>query len=422
MSHTRVEDIKKLNEHRGNQAPVTDGMRPEQIRIESITKGARSATVHWDDGHTSEFHYVWLRHSCFCPVCGDSGDGIRSVTVLNVEQNITPSSMQVSADGRIEIVWDNDGHQSSYHGSWLRAYCYSDAERARRQCYAPKIWRADIIDNFPTVDYRTASHDQSERLRMLELLRDYGIVKLLDVGDDLEGTERLAKLVGPIHETTVYGYIYDVQAEPVSKLGAKTAMHQNPHHDDAFYYSPPGIDVFHCLLNPTEGGGESTYVDGFAIAEAIRVEAPEAFELLTTVPVSFNRRHPGEIDIRCFAPLIRLDWNGNLSGVRYFDRALAPLDAPAHLIEPLFEAIREYNQRMVSAEFKVEFLVPSGAGMLIDNQRVMHGRNAFSAHSGRRIRLCHVDRDEFHGRLRDLGARMGHDDYDLVLPAGAAPA
>ena len=77
---------------------------------------------------------------------------------------------------------------------------------------------------------------------------------------------------------------------------------------------------------------------------------------------------------------------------------------------------------MVSPEFKVEFLVPSGAGMLIDNQRVMHGRNAFSAHSGRRIRLCHVDRDEFHGRLRDLGARMGHDDYDLVLPAGAAPA
>ena len=280
MAHTGVEDIKRLNEYRGNQAPVTAGMSPEQSRIESITEGARSATVHWGDGYTSEFHYVWLRHSCFCPVCGDSGDGIRSVTVLNVDKDVRPASIQISDDGRLEIVWDNDGHQSSYHGSWLRAYCYSDTERARRQRFQPTIWRADIINNFPTVDYRTASHDQSERLRMLELLRDYGIVKLLDVGDAPEETECLAKLVGPIHETTVYGYIYDVQAEPVSKLGAKTAMHQDPHHDDTFYYSPPGIDVFHCLVNTTEGGGESTYVDGFAVAEAIRVEAPEAFEPL----------------------------------------------------------------------------------------------------------------------------------------------
>ena len=175
MSHTRVEDIKKLNEYRGNQAPVTAGMRPEQIRIESITKGARSATVHWGDGHASEFHYVWLRHSCFCPVCGDSGDGIRSVSVLNVDKDVAPSSMRVSEDGRLEIVWRNDRHQSSYYGAWLRAYCYSDAERARRQRFQPKIWRSGIIHNFPTVDYRAVSDNQSERLRMLELftrLRD----------------------------------------------------------------------------------------------------------------------------------------------------------------------------------------------------------------------------------------------------------
>ena len=294
-------------------------MDPERVRIASLEKGARSVAVTWGDEHHSEFHYVWLRHSCFCPVCGDSGDGIRSVTVRHVDKDVAPSSIEVSDDGQLEIVWANDGHRSSYFGAWLRAYCYSDAERARRQRFEPKVWKADLLDDFPTVDYASVCNSETDLLSMFELLRDYGIVELRNVSNNPEETERLANLVGPIHQTTVYGYIYDVQAEPVSKLGGKTAMHQDPHHDDSFYYSPPGIDVFHCLLNPAGGGGESTYVDGFAIAEAIREEAPEAFELLTTVPVSFHRRHPGEIDVRCCAPLIRLDWNGSLSGVRYFD-------------------------------------------------------------------------------------------------------
>lgn len=417
-----VADIEKVNAFRGNRAPVPEGLSEDCLRIVSLEPGPRSLTVAWGDGHRSEFHYVWLRHGCFCPQCGDSGDGIRTTTVLSVPRDVAPASVRLAEDGGLEVTWPPDGHVSRYAGSWLRAYCYSDRERARRRRFRPKTWKADITKDFPTADYREVTASETRLLEMYELLRDYGIVMVSRVGDDPDATERLAKLVGPIHETTVYGHIYDVQVEPVSKLGAKTAMHQDPHHDDAFYYSPPGIDVFHCLLNTPGGGGESTYVDGFAIAEAIRAEAPEAFELLTTVPVAHNRRHPGEIDLRCFAPLIRLDWNGQLSGVRYFDRALAPLDAPPDLIEPLFEAIREYNKRMVSPEFKAEFFVPSGTGMLIDNQRCMHGRNAFDAHAGRRIRLCHVDRDEFHGRLRDLGGRLGRSDFDWILPPGAAPA
>lgn len=416
-----IADIKKVNAYRGNQAPIATTADLESLRITTVEPGPRSLSISWGDGHRSEFHYVWLRHSCFCPTCGDSGDGIRSVTVLKVDRDIAPDAVRLTGDGALEVTWAQDGHVSVYGGSWLRAYCYSERERARRLGFEPKLWKADLAEDFPTVDYREVRAEDAQLLKMYELLRDYGIVKVLNIGDDPTETERFAKLIGPIHETTVYGTIYDVQVEPVSKLGAKTAIHQDPHHDDAFYYSPPGIDIFHCLLNTAEGGGESTYVDGFAVAEAIRQEAPEAFELLTTVPVAHNRRHPNEIDLRCFAPLIRLDWNGKLSGVRYFDRALAPLDAPADLIEPLFEAIREYNRRMVSPEFKAEFLVPSGTGMLIDNQRCMHGRNAFDARSGRRIRLCHVDRDEFHGRLRDLGARLGRSDYDWILPAGAAP-
>ena len=417
---TDITEIKKSNPFLGNTAPVPAGTPVDALRIDCIDTGERTVNVRWGDGHQSEFHYMWLRHNCFCDQCGNSIDGIRSITILDVPDGLRAHTVDQKADA-LCVTWP-DGHQSEYATSWLRANCYADKSRQQRLSFAPILWKADMVSNFPTVDYAAAQEDELVRLDMFEKLRDYGIVRIDSMGSDPDETERLANLVGPIHETTVYGYIYDVQIEAVAKLGAKTAIHQDPHHDDAFYYNHPGINVFHCLVNDAQKGGESTYCDGFAIAEAIRTEAHDAFELLTTVPVQHNRRHPGEIDLRIHAPLIRLDWNGKISGVRYFDRAMAPLDMPGRLIEPMYAAIREYHKRMVSQEFKVEIKVPPGTGMLIDNQRAMHGRNSFRADSGRRIRLCHVPRDEFHGRLRDLGARHGRDDYNMVLPQGACPA
>jgi gamma-butyrobetaine dioxygenase len=74
---------------------------------------------------------------------------------------------------------------------------------------------------------------------------------------------------------------------------------------------------------------------------------------------------------------------------------------------------------MVDPAFVAEIRVSPGDGMLIDNHRVMHGRTAFDPSSGRHIRLCHVPRDEFHGRWRELARRLAPADHDLHLPQGS---
>ncbi len=62
--------------------------------------------------------------------------------------------------------------------------------------------------------------------------------------------------------------------------------------------------------------------------------------------------------------------------------------------------------------------VAEGDGMLVDNHQVLHGRTALDPSRGRHIRLCHVPRDEFHGRLRDLSVWLGADDTGWYLPQG----
>jgi hypothetical protein len=63
-------------------------------------------------------------------------------------------------------------------------------------------------------------------------------------------------------------------------------------------------------------------------------------------------------------------------------------------------------------------LVP-GDLSVIDNQRVLHGREAFDAAAGERhIQCCNVERDDFHNHYRRLAKRLGVDDWGKRLSAG----
>lgn len=407
-------EIEAHNPFLGNRLGIADAPP-----VASASIGDGVVRVEFADGRHREFHHQWLRHCCYCEVCGNPADGIRFATVISFDGDITPTAAHAS-DGDLQVTWP-DGHVSTYGPDWLRHHAYDDDDRDRRAGWRPRLWRSELASDFPTVEWSDASDGSAGTMRAYSMLRDFGIVRVSGLGTEPEQTERLAALVGPIHETTVYGRIYDVRAEPVAKLGAKTGMPQAPHIDDAFYYSQPGIDVFHCLIN-TEEGGMSTYVDGFAIAASIEADDPDAYAALTTLPVAHIRRHPNEIDLRNRGPLISLDEFGRPAGIRYFDRALAPLDVSAGDVDRLYSAIRAYNQRMVSPEFAATIRVAPGDGMLIDNHRVMHGRTAFDPSLGRHIRLCHVPRDEFHGRLRELSRTFDPENHDQHLPQGSQAA
>lgn len=411
MTHESADAIDAFNPFLGNRLGI--GGLPAAVTVDG---GTRELAVSFADGARHNFHYQWLRHSCYCEVCGNPADGIRFITTVSFDADVAPNRVEV-VDGDLEVIWE-DGHRSHFGNDWLLHHAYDGETRGRRRSWKPAVWRSDLRNDFPTVAWSDAKDGGAGQLQLYQFLRDYGIVQVSELGEEPERTEDLAGLLGPIHETTVYGRIYDVRAEPVAKLGAKTGMAQAPHIDDAFYYSQPGIDVFHCLVNTIEGG-MSAYVDGFAIAESIAAEDPDAYALLTKIPIAHIRRHPGEIDLRNRGPLISLDEFGQPSGIRYFDRAMAPLDCAPELVEPMYNAVRAYNTRMLSEEFVTQIRVPAGNGMLIDNHRVMHGRTAFDPTSGRHIRLCHVPRDEFHGRLRELSRTLDAEGHDQFLPQGS---
>lgn len=64
------------------------------------------------------------------------------------------------------------------------------------------------------------------------------------------------------------------------------------HMDLAYYESPPGLQLLHCLrFDEDVIGGLSQLLDGYRVAEYVRSVSPSLFHTLATVPCTLQKIH-----------------------------------------------------------------------------------------------------------------------------------
>ena len=379
-----------------------------------VTAGERAVTVAWDDGHASRFHWLWLRHNCRCDKCWNKlGDQTLQV-VVNIPQDIVPKSTSLDDEGRLVLAWPQDDHVTVYEAGWLRAHCYSAEERRKRR-HTPTLWDANYVKDLPVFERGDIEVGNLGNLQVLEQLRDYGIARIKGAAPVPDEIERLAELIGYIRETN-YGRFLDVVTKPSPKILAYTPEYLSVHSDDPYRDLPPGFGIFHCI-EADSVGGDSILVDGFKVADALRKENPGAFEILSRVPQQYSRYHEDDVDFRYEARMISIDYWGEISGFRYADRPIAPLDIQEELVEPFYDAFRKLSELTRRPEFEIRFRLTPGDVLLFDNHRVLHGRSGISGR--RHLRTCYFEREVFRSRLRILGRQFGRGDYGLTMAGGA---
>jgi gamma-butyrobetaine dioxygenase len=283
----------------------------------------------------------------------------------------------------------------------------------------PRLWDAGLTDRLPQVDAAAARDDDATLYNALASLRDFGIVRLTDAPSDAEATAAIAERFGPIR-TTSYGKLQDLISTPDPKVAGQTARAQVPHTDEPFRYGPPGVIFFHCVEAGADGGGTSLMVDGFQVAERLRTEHPDAYELLSREPLPFHREHAGEVSFQAEGRAICLDRAGRVTGLRFNDRCLAPPELPRERADALLDALARLVEQVRDPANQVRIHLQPGDVLAFDNHRVLHGRTEFDPNRARRhLRSCHVDRDAVHSAARVLASRFDPAMADLVLPQGA---
>ena len=378
-----------------------DTEKRRAIAAEPLEKQVR---VTWNDGRTAVFHFLWLRDNCHCPQCRHPETLERSFDLLSVSEDLHTRSVAVAKNGALKIIWSVDGHESVYEPQWLSEYCGADQVSASQAPHR-RPWGAGMAEQLPTATYDAVMARDRDLLEWLQVLRDQGVVVMRGVPCKFQQVLRVAERIA-FARASNFGVVFDVEAKLEPNSTAYTALALANHTDIPFYELPPGIQFLHCLTSDAKGGN-SVVVDGFAVAEALREEDSEAFELMARVPIGF-RFEDANSDYRTSSSAIVLDAQGSVCEFRFNPFLTAPFTVPTDEMDALYKAFRKLMALTRDARFEVRLRLGPGDLIGVDNRRVLHGRDAFEADSGHRhLQGCYVDRDEIINRIRVLEHALG---------------
>jgi gamma-butyrobetaine dioxygenase len=320
--------------------------------------------------------------------------------VLELPETVTLKNAAI-AGADVEIAFACFEQPSRFPAAWLRTHALDPALRAARR-RAVMLWDASLGERIPDETYDAVTSDTAALARWLGAVDRFGFALLRGV-PTVPGTVcEVVRLFGYVRETN-YGRLFDVISVEQPQNLAFTALALGNHTDNPYRDPVPQLQLLHCLEAAGEGG-ESVVVDGFAAADRLRRETPEAFTLLTRTSVNFRYVEAGEVDLRNAAPLIELDVTGALRTVRYNNRSIGPLDLDAETMAEFYDAYRRFARLLHDPALTVGFRLRPGDLFIVDNRRVLHGRRGFSG--GRRhLQGSYADADSLTSRLRVLEKR-----------------
>ena len=351
--------------------------------------------VQWADGRVSPFHHQWLRDNCPCAQCVYSVTREQVLEIVDVDEHLRALSAHID-QGFLCVEWYG-GHRSQYDPGWLRAHAYDDQSRAERRAAKPQsqLWGSTF--ELPIFEYSAVMEDPKALLQWLLALRDGGLTQIRGVPTEPGSLALIAKRISFIRESN-FGVLFNVQSKADADSNAYTAFNLPLHTDLPTRELQPGLQFLHCLVNDAEGG-ESIFVDGFAIADALRQEAPELFQALCEIPVEF-RNKDRHSDYRCLAPIIALDALGRVAEVRMANFLRGAFDTSVEQMPLLYRAYRRLIAMTREPRFRLMQRLNPGELWCFDNRRTLHARNAFDPATGaRHFQGCYIDRDELLSRI-----------------------
>ncbi|WP_168232782.1 gamma-butyrobetaine dioxygenase [Pseudomonas veronii] len=351
--------------------------------------------VRWADGRVSPFHHQWLRDNCPCAQCVYSVTREQVLEIVDVDDDLSAIGARIE-HGVLSVEW-RGGHHSQYDPGWLRAHAYDDESRAERRAAKPQPQLWDSTFDLPVFDYSAVMEDPKTLLQWLLALRDLGLTQVRGAPTEPGSLALIAKRISFIRESN-FGVLFNVQSKADADSNAYTAFNLPLHSDLPTRELQPGLQFLHCLVNDADGG-ESLFVDGFAIANALREEDPEAFRALCEIPVEF-RNKDRHSDYRHLAPIIALDALGEVAEIRMANFLRGPFETSVAQMPLLYRAYRRFIAMTREARFRLVKRLNPGELWCFDNRRTLHARNAFDPTSGaRHFQGCYIDRDELLSRI-----------------------
>ncbi len=371
------------------------------VEILKVSKNGSALNIEWSDGEKSNFNYMWLRDNC--ETAHDKDSRHRMFNILEVSTKIEPKEYKVTAEGKLEIVWNEGNHISFFDQKWLRENCYT-INNKKKYVSPYQLWDRSLQNDLKSifVEHDEIINSDKGLIKWLELLHYKGIAIVKNTPTEKESAFPVLNRISHTRET-FFKTPFEVINIPKPNNSAYTAHALNNHMDLPWFENPPGYQFLHCLINSTEGG-DSSAVDAFAVAKYLRENEKEIFDTLVNIPLKFRDKDYTQNAHRSFyAPAISLTKDGDYNDIRFSVATMDALDCHPNVMEKVYKAHHRFGNLLHDSKFQINFRLEPGDIFSFNNRRLLHGRTAFDPNSGHRhLQGYYMDRDEIIGRLNYL--------------------
>ena len=371
------------------------------LSIKKIEKKKTNLNIEWSDGEKSNFNYFWLRDNC--PTAHDKDSNHRMFNILETSKDLIAEESKVNEEGKLVVKWSEGNHTSYYDQKWLRENCYT--LKNKQKFISPyQLWNSSLEKNLKsiTLDHNEILNSKEGLLKWLKLLHYKGIAIVKNAPIEKESAFPVLNRISHTRQT-----FFDTPVEviniPKPNNSAYTAHALRNHMDLPWFENPPGYQFLHCLVNSAEGGNSSA-VDGFAVADYLKKNEKEIFETLVNTPLKFRDKDYTQETIRNFhATAISLTKDGDYNDIRFSVATMDTLDCHPDIMDKVYKAHHKFGNLLHDDKFQINFRLEPGDIFSFNNRRVLHGRTAFNPNSGHRhLQGYYMDRDEILGRLNFL--------------------
>jgi trimethyllysine dioxygenase len=350
------------------------------------------------------YSWHWVRDHCIDPQSLDQNTTQRRVNTFALPTDLTCTGLNFeSSEQLIHFSWDN-GSRSSISAYVLATVVGFTAGLHELTPQVPQVmWdKRSPLQAIPRVEFDDVIQSDKGLLQWLQNIHVYGFSLVDGVPATKDGTTQLALRLGKIQET-IFGGMWPLSSELTDHGDtAYSNSYLEPHTDGTYYHDAAGLQMFNCLDIDCEGG-QSIQLDGFAIAERIKLEDPEAYQTLTEIIVPGHYLEDG-VHLHAEKPAIRLDASGKLVQVSFNNYDRAPMLLTSDKQERFYHAYSLFHSHVIDQDNWLKIEMKPGTTLIFDNWRNMHGRMAYR---GRRYFYgCYHSKAVFESKLRVLQASV----------------
>lgn len=336
----------------------------------------------------------------------------------------------------LQIGWKS-GEKSYYDLDWLSRFAidHVDLKDNHPTSKVTKRLAIGAINNpncvtIPTFDYhQVMKNERNSLFQTLHMIMKHGAVLVQNAppGANESTVADLGKLIsgsGKLSHGSLYGDVFHVKAVSDPNNIAFTSVALPPHQDLVYYESKPFLQLLHCAQNALVDDrpgkrGESTLIDAMAAVEELRQLAPKLFQTLLDIEATFCKQRQGADMVSAKPHIVTSPYDQSVVAVNWAPPFEGPLQLPIskvknpnkeensqeQLMDDYFLAYQamecilnkhslstnsvlpktlEKQLQSYAKKYTWEYALRDGEILVFNNQRMLHGRRAFSMSGGMR--------------------------------------